>query len=125
MQLRSQSVAALGRDATLRLRGDGTLGGQSILYIVDGTPTNSVDINPDDVEDLTVLNGPTGAAIYGPQAADGAIVINTKRAKRNQKGIGVELNTGAQFDRIYMMPNYQDTYAGGGVAALTQFTWQD
>lgn len=125
VQLRSQSVAALGRDATLRLRGDGTLGGQSILYIVDGTPTNSVDINPDDVEDLTVLNGPTGAAIYGPQAADGAIVINTKRAKRNQKGIGVELNTGAQFDKIYMMPNYQDTYAGGGVGDLIQFTWKD
>jgi TonB-linked SusC/RagA family outer membrane protein len=125
IQLRGQSVAALGRDANIRLRGDGTLGGQSLLYIVDGTPTNSIDINPDDVEDLTVLNGPTGAAIYGPQAADGAIVINTKRAKRNQKGIGVELNTGAQFDRIYMVPNYQNTYAGGGVPDLMQFTWKD
>lgn len=125
VQLRSQSVAALGRDAGLRLRGDGTLGGQSLLYIVDGTPTNSVDINPDDVEDLTVLNGPTGAAIYGPQAADGAIVINTKRAKRNQKGVGVELNTGAQFDKIYVVPNYQNSYAGGGVADLQQFTWKN
>ncbi|MDB5231418.1 MAG: hypothetical protein JWN76_2223 [Chitinophagaceae bacterium] len=123
IQVRSQSVAALGRDAAVRLRGEGTLFGQSILYIVDGTPVNSVDINPDDVEDLTVLSGPTGAAIYGPQAADGAIVINTKRAKKNQRGIGVELNTGIQFDKIYITPNYQNSYAGGGVKDLTKFTW--
>ncbi|MEP7373135.1 MAG: SusC/RagA family TonB-linked outer membrane protein [Chitinophagaceae bacterium] len=121
VQIRSQSVAALGRDANVRLRGDGTLGGQGILYIVDGTPVNSVDINPDDIEDLTVLNGPTGAAIYGPQAADGAIVINTKRAKRGQKGIGVEINSGIQFDKIYTVPNYQNSYAGGNAYDMKQF----
>ncbi len=123
VQVRSQSVAALGRDANIRLRGDGTLTGQGILYIVDGTPTNSVDINPDDIEDLTVLNGPTGAAIYGPQAADGAIVINTKRAKRGQKGIGVEINSGFQADKIYITPNYQNSYAGGSSSDFRQFTW--
>lgn len=122
-QVRSQSSAALGRDANVRLRGDGTLGGQSLLYIVDGTPTNSVDINPDDVEDLTVLNGPSGAAIYGPQAADGAIVITTKRAKKGQKGIGVELNSGVTVDKIYILPNYQNEYAGGGVSDLIQYKW--
>lgn len=121
IQVRSQSVAAIGRDANIRLRGEGTLGGQNILYIVDGTPVNSTDINPDDIEDLTVLNGPTGAAIYGPQAADGAIVINTKRARKNQKGVGIELNTGVQFDKIYILPNYQNSYAGGAVGDLMQF----
>ncbi|HEV8283698.1 MAG TPA: SusC/RagA family TonB-linked outer membrane protein [Chitinophagaceae bacterium] len=124
IQIRSQSVAALGRNADIRLRGDGTLYGQSVLYVVDGTPVNSVDINPDDIEDLTVLSGPTGAAIYGPQAADGAIVINTKRAKRNQKGIGIEVNAGVQFDKIYILPNYQNSYAGGGEGDLIQFTWK-
>ncbi|MET0463316.1 MAG: SusC/RagA family TonB-linked outer membrane protein [Chitinophagaceae bacterium] len=122
-QVRSQSTAALGRDANVRLRGDGTLGGQTLLYIVDGTPTNSVDINPDDVEDLTVLNGPSGAAIYGPQAADGAIVITTKRAKKGQKGIGVEVNSGVTVDKIYILPNYQNEYAGGGVSDLIQYKW--
>ena len=121
VQVRSQAVGKLGSDASVRLRGDGNLGGQTLLYIVDGTPTNSVDINPDDVEDLTVLSGPTGAAIYGPQAADGAIVINTKRAKKNQKGVGVEVNTGVQFDKIYKIPNYQNLYAGGGVGDLIQY----
>ncbi len=124
IQVRSQSVAALGRDANIRLRGDGTLYGSGLLYIVDGTPTNAVDINPDDIEDLTVLNGPNGAAIYGPQAADGAIVINTKRAKKGQKGIGVEVNSGLQFDKIYMTPNYQNSYAGGGVGDLILYTWK-
>lgn len=122
-QVRSQSTAALGRDAAIRLRGDGTLGGQSLLYIVDGTPTNSVDINPDDVEDLTVLNGPSGAAIYGPQAADGAIVITTKRAKKGQKGIGIEVNSGVTVDKVYILPNYQNEYAGGGISDLIQYKW--
>ena len=124
VQVRSQSVAALGRNSDVRLRGEGALFGQNVLYIVDGTPVNSVDINPDDIEDLTVLNGPTGAAIYGPQAADGAIVINTKRARRNQKGVGIEINTRIQADKVYILPNYQNSYAGGGVKDLQQFTWK-
>ena len=124
IQVRSQSVAALGRDATIRLRGEGGVTSSSLLYVVDGTVVNSTDINPDDVEDLTVLNGPSGAAIYGPQAANGVIVINTKKAKRNQPGIGIEVNSGAQWDKIYITPNYQNSYAGGGVGNLTQFTWK-
>jgi TonB-linked SusC/RagA family outer membrane protein len=125
IQVRSQSTAALGRDAVVRLRGDGTLYGSGLLYIVDGTPTNSVDINPDDIEDLTVLNGPSGAAIYGPQAADGAIVITTKRAKRGAKGIGLEINSGVQFDKVYITPNYQNSYAGGGNPDLIKYTWAE
>lgn len=124
VQVRSQSVAALGRDATIRLRGEGGISGQTVLYVVDGTVVNSVDINPDDVEDLTVLNGPSGAAIYGPQAANGVVVINTKKARRNQRGVGIEINSGSQFDRIYIMPNYQNAYAGGGVSDLVQFNWR-
>ena len=125
VQVRSQSIGKLGPDnnASIRLRGDGNLGGQNILYVVDGTPVSSYDINPEDVEDLTVLNGPTGAAIYGPQAADGAIVINTKRAKKGQKGIGIEVSSGVQFDKVYILPNYQNSYAGGGVPDLIKFTW--
>ncbi len=124
VQVRSQSVAALGRDATIRLRGEGGVAGASPIYVVDGTVTNAVDLNPDDIEDLTVLNGPSGAAIYGPQAANGVIVINTKRARKNQKGIGIEVNSGATWDKVYIMPNYQNSYAGGGVGNLIQFTWK-
>ncbi len=124
IQVRGQSTAALGRDANVRLRGEASLGGSTLLYVVDGTVTSSADINPDDIEDLTVLNGPSGAAIYGPQAASGVIVITTKRAKRGQKGLGIDINSGAQWDRLYILPNYQNVYAGGGVGNLIQFTWK-
>ncbi|HYC27789.1 MAG TPA: TonB-dependent receptor plug domain-containing protein, partial [Chitinophagaceae bacterium] len=124
IQVRGQSSAALGRDANIRLRGEGALGGSTLLYVVDGTVTNSADVNPDDIEDLTVLNGPSGAAIYGPQAASGVVVITTKRANRNQKGIGIEINSGVQWDRLYILPNYQNVYAGGGVGNLIQFNWK-
>ncbi|HUQ66818.1 MAG TPA: SusC/RagA family TonB-linked outer membrane protein [Flavitalea sp.] len=125
IQVRGQSTAALGRDANVRLRGEASLSGSTLLYVVDGTVTNSADINPDDIEDLTVLNGPSGAAIYGPQAASGVIVITTRRGKRAKDGIGIEVNSGIQWDKLYILPNYQNVYAGGGVSNLIQFTWKD
>ncbi|HEY8397378.1 MAG TPA: SusC/RagA family TonB-linked outer membrane protein, partial [Flavihumibacter sp.] len=130
VQVRSQSAAKLGSSgyAQVRLRGESELvGGSSVLYVVDGTimPSGSAgDINPDDIEDLTVLQGPASAAIFGAQGAGGAIVITTKRAKKSQKGAGVEFNTGVTFDKIYILPDYQNTYAGGGVADLIRYTWK-
>jgi TonB-linked SusC/RagA family outer membrane protein len=124
IQVRGQSTAALGRDANVRLRGEGSLGGASLLYVVDGTVTSSADINPDDIEDLTVLSGPSGAAIYGPQAANGVVVVTTRRAKKGQRGLGIEVNSGVQWDKLYILPNYQNVYAGGGVGELIQFTWK-
>ncbi|WP_290791264.1 SusC/RagA family TonB-linked outer membrane protein [Flavihumibacter sp. UBA7668] len=130
VQVRSQSAAKLGSNgyASVRLRGESELvGGSSVLYVVDGTimPTGSAgDINPDDIEDLTVLQGPASSALFGAQGAGGAIVITTKKAKRNQKGVGVEFNTGATFDKVYILPDYQNSYAGGGVSDLMQYNWQ-
>jgi TonB-linked SusC/RagA family outer membrane protein len=123
VQVRSQSVAALGRETNIRLRGEGGVSSGSVLYIVDGTPTNATDVNPDDIQDMSVLNGPTGAAIYGPQAANGVIVINTKRGRKSQPGIGVEVNTGVQWDQVNILPNYQNSYAGGNSSNLARFTW--
>ncbi|HEX8315051.1 MAG TPA: SusC/RagA family TonB-linked outer membrane protein [Flavisolibacter sp.] len=124
IQVRGQSTAALGRDANVRLRGEASLGSSTLLYVVDGTVAGSADINPDDIEDLTVLSGPSGAAIYGPQAASGVVVITTRRAQRGQKGLGIEINSGFQWDKLYILPNYQNAYAGGGVGNLMQFNWK-
>ncbi len=125
-QVRSQSAAALGRETTIRLRGENGLGvGGGPLYVVDGTIMPSAnDINTDDVEDVTVLQGPASAAIFGPDGANGAIVITTKRARKNQPGIGVEINSGVVFDKIYITPNYQNAYAGGASADMVRYTWQ-
>lgn len=125
-QVRSQSAAALGRETTIRLRGENGLGvGSGPIYVVDGTIMPSAnDINMDDVEDLNVLQGPASAALFGPAGANGAIVITMKRARKSQSGIGLELNSGVVFDRIYITPNYQNAYAGGASYDMERYTYQ-
>ena len=114
-QVRSQSAAKLGAETTVRLRGEnGLLGGNGALYVVDGTIMPSgADINPDDVEDYSVLQGPAAAALFGPDGSNGAIVITLKRAKKGAKGLGIEINSGVQFDKVYVLPDYQNSYSGG------------
>ena len=109
LQVRSQSTAALDGGATIRLGGESTFGASSsILYVVDGTQMpNANDINGDDVEDYTVLQGPAAAALYGPAGQNGVIVITLKKGKNTNGGIGIEVNTGVQFDKLYILPNYQ------------------
>lgn len=84
IQIRSQSAVALGRTGNVRLRGESEFGGGAgVLYVVDGTILpNSNDVNLDDINDITVLQGPSAAALFGPDGANGAIVITTKRARR-------------------------------------------
>ncbi len=126
IQVRSQSAANLGKETNIRIRGESNAGGASSspIYVVDGTilPSNN-DINPDDIEDITVLQGPQGAAMFGPDGANGAIVINTKKAKKGAKGVGIDVNTGIQYDNVYILPNYQNTYGGGGASDFKKFTW--
>jgi TonB-linked SusC/RagA family outer membrane protein len=125
-QVRSQSVGKLGVETAVRLRGENGLGaGGGALYVVDGTLMPSAnDINPDDVEDMTVLQGPAAAALFGPDGRNGAIVITTKKAKKGTKGIGIEINSATRFDRIYVTPSYQNSYAGGGVGDFIQYNWK-
>lgn len=127
IQVRSQSAAALGRNTEVRLRGVSGLGlGTSALYIVNGTILpNADDINIDDIENVSVLQGAAAAAQFGSQGANGAIIITLKEGKANANGnLGVTVNTGIQFEDAYILPNYQNTYAGGGVADLMQYTWK-
>jgi TonB-linked SusC/RagA family outer membrane protein len=125
IQVRSQSVAALGRQTEVRLRGASGFGaGRGALYVVDGTVLqNSDDLNPDDIEDVSILQGPAASAQFGSQGANGVIVITTKKAKKNG-GVGIDVNLGAQFDKVYILPNYQNEYGGGANADFTQYNWQ-
>lgn len=126
MQVRSQSAAALGREGNIRLRGASGLGGdENIIYVVDGTILPNInDINLDDIADITVLQGPAAAAQFGPQGANGAIVVTLKRGTR-ARGIGVDVNLGATWDKVYILPNYQNSYAGGAASELMKYTWQE
>ena len=81
-----------GTTSKVRIRGFGALGGNEPLYVVDGVPTFTVDfLSPGDIESTTVLKDATTAAVYGARAANGVIVIETKKGKRNQ-GLKVTYN---------------------------------
>jgi TonB-linked SusC/RagA family outer membrane protein len=118
IQVQSQSAGKLGAETNVRLRGENGLGiGGGALYVVDGTIIPSAnDINTDDVEDVTVLQGPAAAALFGPDGANGAIVITTKKARRGSRNLGIEINSGVTFDKVYILPDYQNSYAGGDPA---------
>ncbi|WP_460559179.1 SusC/RagA family TonB-linked outer membrane protein [Ferruginibacter profundus] len=125
VQVRSQSGAALGKAPVVRLRGEnGLLPGAGALYVVDGTiMPASTDIIPDDVEDISVLQGPAASALFGPQGKNGAIVVTTKKGKKNN-GVGIEINSGVKFDNVYILPDYQNSYAGGGTSVLNKYSYK-
>ena len=123
VQFKGQSPMKLNSQGTLRIRGGLELTGDvAPVYVIDGSITGSFDINPDDVQDVTVLKGANATALFGDQARGGAIVITTKKATVGRAGI--EFNQGVTFDKVYILPKYQDKYAGGNVSDLIKFTWQ-
>lgn len=86
------------------------------FYVVDGIPINSDtwNISPDDIETYTVLKGPTAAALYGSRGINGAILITTKRGKKNSKGFTVEFNSSTQINKGFIaIPKVQNQYGGG------------
>ncbi len=82
-QVRSQSLAKLGAETTIRLRGENGFGaGTGALYVVDGNIMPASEINQDDIEDYTILQGPAATALFGPDGANGAVVMTSKKAKK-------------------------------------------
>jgi TonB-linked SusC/RagA family outer membrane protein len=127
IQFQGQSAAKLGSSGNIRLRGDGGFStGNGVLYVVDGTILpNSNNINMDDIEDISVLSGPSAAAILGSQGANGAIIITTKKAKMSDnKSMDVELNSGFLASSVYVLPQYQNDYAGGNVQDMYRYTYK-
>jgi TonB-linked SusC/RagA family outer membrane protein len=139
--------ASSGPIGSLRvtLRGDQSLnyGSNEALFIVDGIPINSgmtavsgssytsasapvdfgngaSDINPDDIESVSVLKGPAATALYGSRAANGAIVITTKKG-RAEKGVGVTFNSSVIVERAGYWPDFQTEYGSGSDSGLEQY----
>ena len=76
------------------------------------TPTNrGVDLNPSDIESITLLKGPAATALYGISAASGAIIITTK--KGGAGGTKVSFNSSMTYDRVSQLPGYQTQYSQG------------
>ncbi|WP_316811156.1 TonB-dependent receptor [Pedobacter heparinus] len=86
-----------GSAPTVRIRGIGTISGSNPLYVVDGIHQTSIDyVNPADIESIEVLKDASSLAIFGLQAANGVIVITTKRAKAGQTTVSLSSSAGFQ-----------------------------
>ena len=85
-----------GAEATVRIRGIGTINDPNPLYIIDGVPSGpGNNIPPGDIESISVLKDASSAAIYGTRGANGVIIITTKRGRANQQpNINVSVRTG-------------------------------
>ncbi len=99
-----------GSDATIRIHGIGTINDPNPLYVIDGVPVGpGNNVNPNDVESITVLKDASSAAIYGSRGANGVILITTKHGRSNQEpSITLSVRTGiSQATNQYDMLNTQ------------------
>ncbi|TKG89587.1 SusC/RagA family TonB-linked outer membrane protein [Puteibacter caeruleilacunae] len=98
--------------ASITIRGHSSISGNSqALVIVDGVPS-SLDVIPNDVENVTVLRGANASALYGSEGANGVILITTKKANK-EKGLGVNINSGVTFISATSLPDLQNIYGQG------------
>lgn len=121
--LRVSSNGGPGSGSTIQIRGASSVSGNNQpLVVIDGVPIQQTfdkqfgsglsEINPDNIQEMTVLKGPNAAALYGSRAANGVILVTTKTGA-GTKGIGVEINSNTTFERPWIKPNFQNTYGGG------------
>ena len=84
--------------ATVRIRGVGTLNDNDPLYIIDGVPTKSGmhELNPNDIESIQILKDAASASIYGSRAANGVIIITTKRGKEGALSVSLDASVAVQ-----------------------------
>lgn len=89
--------ATPGGGATVRIRGFGTINNNDPLYVIDGVPTQSQgNLNPNDIESIQILKDASAASIYGSRAANGVIIITTKRGKVGKPSISFNAFYGTQ-----------------------------
>ena len=132
-----RSSNGVGGSSKIVLRGNSSLtGSNQPLIVVDGTPMDNFtggvddvwgnsgadmgnglsDINPEDIESMTVLKGASAAALYGSRAGNGVILITTKSGKKNE-GIGITVNAGITTESIFLKPDMQNSFGQGSVGA--------
>lgn len=102
----SQTGGQPGRsEATIRIRGLGTLNNNNPLVLVDGIEFPLDDINPNDIESISVLKDAAAAAIYGSRAASGVILVTTKNGERT-KGFHVNYSNYFGLEEVIGLPNF-------------------
>jgi TonB-linked SusC/RagA family outer membrane protein len=102
--IRQQTGLPGGDGASIRVRGVGTLNNASPMVLVDGVESSMNDINPDDIANISVLKDAASAAIYGSKAANGVILITTKKGKKGKPVVTLSTNIGQQ--KATRLPEY-------------------
>ena len=137
-----RSASGVGGATRVVMRGNKSISGDNnVLYVIDGVPIgNSADrggdgsgfgsgrasgegissINPDDIESISVLTGPSAAALYGASAANGVILINTKKGAAGK--LRVNFSSAVETASPFILPKFQNTY---GNAAGQYTSWGD
>ena len=134
------SATGAGGSSRVVMRGAKSINGNNnVLYVVDGIPMQNLsseqpegifagagqtgdatsNINSDDIESVSVLTGPTAAALYGANAANGVILITTKRGRAGR--VDVTYNSSFQFSRPFVLPRFQNQY--GPSETGSYFSW--
>lgn len=131
----SQGATGVGSSSKITIRGEASFSNNNPLFVVDGIPINNatvfnftneaaagfqeidfgngaMDVNADDIEEVSVLKGPSAAALYGSRASNGVIVIKTKSGKQS-KGLGISINTSLFVDSAFKLPKFQNSYGQG------------
>ncbi|MCC8154381.1 MAG: TonB-dependent receptor [Tannerellaceae bacterium] len=104
----TQSTGAPGDDINVLIRGEGAIGNNSPLYIIDGIPSRSITfLNPSDIKSVTVLKDASAAAIYGSRASGGVIVITTKEGEQGKNHM--EINYTYGLSRAVKLPKMLNT----------------
>ena len=154
----TQGATGIGSTSKITIRGESSLTNNNPLFVVDGTPINNnsilnftneaaagfqevdfgngaMDINTDDIAAVSVLKGPSAAALYGTRASNGVILITTKKGN-HKEGIGVSFSSGISVETPFQLPKFQNRYGqgnsgqfefvdglGGGVNDNITYSW--
>jgi len=134
----TNATGAVGGASRIVIRGESSFTNSQPLWVVDGTPfinfestkdpmsgadfgNGALDLDPSNIESITVLKGANAAAIYGSRAANGVILVTTKRGKA-AKGFGVEVSSSLTFAVNPYLPYYQNKYGGGSQGS--EYYWK-
>ena len=121
--------STIGSSSRIVIRGNASFSGNQPLFVVDGTPIDNTttnlnggggvdwgntasDLDPNDIESMTVLKGANAAALYGSRATNGVILITTKKGFKGRK-LGVDFNSSVVANKPGYWPKYQNQYGGG------------
>jgi TonB-linked SusC/RagA family outer membrane protein len=134
----------VGSTTRISIRGESSFTNANPLFVVDGLPINNntvvnnvnddangfmevdfgnggMEVNPDDIESLTVLKGPSAAALYGTRASNGVLIIKTKSGVKS-KSLGISFNSSNYLETSFQLPVFQNSY---GLGNSGQYSYKD